>query len=145
MDNNRQELAEHIFQITFETIGLLNKIASEYDFSLTQMRLIGILRDRKPKMNEIASYLGLDKSSVSGIISRSEKRGLIERIPDEFDGRSVRISLTKLGVDLSKKIEPKMAAELNSSLDALDENEQILMTELLDKFLNVRHKENELN
>ena len=42
--------------------GLLERRAAEHDLSLIQTRLPGVLRDRTPTMNELARFLGLDKS-----------------------------------------------------------------------------------
>ena len=33
-------------------------LAADHDLSLTQLRVLGILRDRRLKMSELASYLG---------------------------------------------------------------------------------------
>jgi len=38
---------------------VLNRIGTEHDLSLTQLRVLGILRDRRVKMSELAGYLGL--------------------------------------------------------------------------------------
>ncbi len=50
-------------------------------FSLTRVRLIGILRDREPGMLELAQHINLEKSSASGLIDRAERRGLVARTP----------------------------------------------------------------
>jgi MarR family transcriptional regulator, lower aerobic nicotinate degradation pathway regulator len=49
--------------------------------SVTQLRMLGILRDREPAMLDLASHLKLENSSVIGLINRGEKRGLVERTP----------------------------------------------------------------
>jgi DNA-binding MarR family transcriptional regulator len=57
-------------------------------------RVLAILRDREPKMAEPAGFLGLDRSSVSGLIDRAVRRGLVRRDTSSDDGRPVRVSLT---------------------------------------------------
>jgi hypothetical protein len=37
------------------------------------------LRDRRLKMTALADYLGLEKSTMTGLVDRAEKRGLLER------------------------------------------------------------------
>ena len=75
----------------------LGEIAAAHDLSLTQMRLLGILRDRVPAMLDLARHLGLGKSSVTGLIDRAERRGLVERAPAPHDGRGVHVRLTPRG------------------------------------------------
>jgi DNA-binding MarR family transcriptional regulator len=43
--------------------------------------MLGILRNREPAMLDLASHLKLEKSNVIGLISRAEKRRLVERTP----------------------------------------------------------------
>ncbi|GHF33280.1 hypothetical protein FHX82_005262 [Amycolatopsis bartoniae] len=50
-------------------------VAAEHELSVVQLRLLGVLRDRRPGMLELGAHLGLDKSSMTGLVSRAEKRG----------------------------------------------------------------------
>ena len=72
--------------VAFATMAVLNKIGAENDLSLTLMRVLGILWDRRPRMAELADYLGLEKQTMSGLIARAEERGLVARAP--ASGRS---------------------------------------------------------
>src|SRR6185312_17156750 len=81
-------------QLSFLIQGLLERRAAEHDLSIVQTRLLGVLRDRRPTMLELAKLLGLDKSSVSGLVDRAERRGLVARIPSAADRRSVLVGLT---------------------------------------------------
>src|ERR1700744_1557271 len=74
-------------QLSFLTIGLLERRAGEHGMSVIQTRLLGVLRDRTPTMNELATMLGLDKSSATGLVERAERRGPVTRIPSSSDRR----------------------------------------------------------
>jgi MarR family transcriptional regulator, lower aerobic nicotinate degradation pathway regulator len=93
-------LVDGLAQLTFAVQGALGRIASSYDLSVVQARLLGILRDRRPTINELAGLLQLEKSSVTGLVDRAEERGLVRRTPSAVDGRSVHVSLTAAGRDL---------------------------------------------
>ncbi|MBN9173398.1 MAG: hypothetical protein J0I70_04495, partial [Microbacterium sp.] len=54
-------------QLAFLVHGVLERRATEADLSISQMRLLGILRDREPTMNELGARMVLDKSSISGL------------------------------------------------------------------------------
>jgi hypothetical protein len=71
---------------------MLERRAAEHDLSIIQTRLLGVPRDRKPTMNELAWFLGLDKSSVTGLVDRAERRGLVARVPSTTDRRAVLVS-----------------------------------------------------
>ena len=87
----------------FSTTAVLSKIAAEHDLSLTQLRVLAILRDRHASMSDLATYLGLDKSTISGLVDRAEKRGLLQRAPNPLDGRGVDVALTAEGIELAEQ------------------------------------------
>src|SRR5271154_314061 len=91
-------LTDALVELSFLLQAKLAHLAGEYDLSLTQVRLLGILRDREPGIVELAATLGLDKSSVSGLVDRAQRRGLVERASSKStDGRAIRVVLTKHG------------------------------------------------
>jgi MarR family transcriptional regulator, lower aerobic nicotinate degradation pathway regulator len=98
-----QELspADGLAQLSFLIQGLLERRAREHGLSVIQIRLLGVLRDRAPTMNELARILGLDKSSVTGLVDRAERRGLVARVPSTADRRAVLVSLTDRGLSLA--------------------------------------------
>lgn len=76
-----RELPELLARVSFEVMGRLAKLSAEEDMSLTLLRMLAILRDRRLRMAELAAALGTDRSSTSGLIARAERRGLVEREP----------------------------------------------------------------
>lgn len=88
---------EALTRLAFVTTSRVEQRASESNLTVQQVRLLGILRDREPTINELASHLGTDKSSMSGAVARAERRGLLSRIPDKDDGRVVRVRLEPAG------------------------------------------------
>ncbi|GMA61340.1 hypothetical protein GCM10025859_17800 [Alicyclobacillus fastidiosus] len=44
--------------------GIIGRVGADYDLSIIQIRLLGILRDREPSMLQLAKYLNLDKSAL---------------------------------------------------------------------------------
>ncbi|SDH58461.1 MarR family winged helix-turn-helix transcriptional regulator [Pseudonocardia oroxyli] len=109
------ELLDGLVQVSFTMTAMLSKIASAHDLSLTQLRLLAILRDREPRMADLAEHLGLDRSSVSGLVDRAARAGLVRRSASKEDGRSVRVALTAEGMRLATALH----AEVTSSVDPL--------------------------
>ena len=49
---------------------------------------------------EIATILRVENSTISGVLDRMQKRGLIDRILDPKNRRSIRVRPTEAGIDL---------------------------------------------
>jgi MarR family transcriptional regulator, lower aerobic nicotinate degradation pathway regulator len=90
-------LVDALAQLSFAVQGALGRIAAANGLSTIQTRLLGILRDRQPTINELAGFLQLDKSSVTGLVDRAQQRGLVRRRASALDGRSVHVRLTAAG------------------------------------------------
>jgi DNA-binding MarR family transcriptional regulator len=99
-------------------------VAAANDLSLTQLRMLAILRDREPTMAALATHLGLERSSVSGLIDRSVNRGLAQRRPSSADGRAVHLSLTPAGRRLGRRLTAEvtdLVAMMTSDLAAAEQ------------------------
>jgi DNA-binding MarR family transcriptional regulator len=70
---------------------------------------------------EIRKFLNLNSSTVSGIINRLEKKGLLARLPKLRDKRVVNIALTSLGDKLLSSIPPLLHDRLSEKLKRLDD------------------------
>jgi MarR family transcriptional regulator, lower aerobic nicotinate degradation pathway regulator len=105
-------LTDVLVQATFMTMAVLSGVAADNDLSLTQLRVLAILRDRRVRMSALAAYLGLDRSTMSGLVERAEKRGLLARAPDPSDGRAVDVLLTPGGAELADALYTRIEQEL---------------------------------
>ena len=124
-----------LVQLSFLVQSVLAKAAARHDLTVPQVRLLGILRDREPGMVQLARYLGLDKSSVTGLVDRAERRGLVQRDADVDDGRGIRVSSTALGRQLTEQVSAEIGAQvvaLGSSLSAADKR---MLTRLVGQIL----------
>jgi MarR family transcriptional regulator, lower aerobic nicotinate degradation pathway regulator len=129
------DLRDSLVQVSFAVTAVLSRVAAEQDLSLTQLRMLGILRDRKPTMAELADYLGLERSTVSGLIDRAVQRGLVEKDTDPADGRSVRVSLTAQARRLASGIVAEIGELMLPLTGRLNAGEQKRLTDLLAKVL----------
>jgi DNA-binding MarR family transcriptional regulator len=129
------DLPDALFQLSFMLQAVLARLAAEHDLSPVQLRLLGILRDREPGMLELARYLDLEKSSLSGLVDRAEKRGFVERVPSEHDGRATTIRLTAKARKLGRGIEDAARAEVAKLLAPLPDADQKRLGALLVRVL----------
>jgi DNA-binding MarR family transcriptional regulator len=128
-------VADALVPASFATMAVLSKIGAENDLSLTLMRVLGILRDRRPRMVELADYLGLEKQTMSGLIARAEKRGLVARAPNVEDGRATDVFLTSEGASLFDWLHGQMQEALAPLVAGLGATDQQLLRELLERML----------
>jgi MarR family transcriptional regulator, lower aerobic nicotinate degradation pathway regulator len=105
-------LVDALAQLTFAVQGAFGRLAAAHELSVIQARLLGILRDRRPTITELASFLQLDKSSVSGLVDRAEARGLVTRTVSTLDRRSVLVTITAAGQELVDEATTAFEAEI---------------------------------
>lgn len=75
--------------------------ASVHGFTLPQWRALAeISRNEGISQVQLAAIVDIDQMTVSGIVSRLEKRGLIERYPDPNDSRAKLARLSPAGIEL---------------------------------------------
>jgi DNA-binding MarR family transcriptional regulator len=132
------DLIDALVRTSFVTMAVLNRVGAEHDLSLTQLRVLAILRDRRVKMSELADYLGLDKSTISGLVDRAEKRGLLQRIPNPIDGRGVDVTLSTEGMELADRGASQIARSLSPMTSTLTRAEAHRLTTLLERMLEHR-------
>ncbi len=67
----------------------------EMDITGTQGMLVGTLaHEGEMKISELSAKMGLSNSTVSGMIDRLEKQGMVERSRSEDDRRVVNVRVT---------------------------------------------------
>jgi DNA-binding MarR family transcriptional regulator/catechol 2,3-dioxygenase-like lactoylglutathione lyase family enzyme len=96
-------------------MAVLTRIAAENDLSLTQLRVLGILQDRRLRISTLAAYLGLERSTLSGLVDRAERRGLVERADSREDRRATEVTLTDAGRSLAARVRSDVRDALRSA------------------------------
>ncbi len=113
------------------------KIEKEFGISIPQLLVLQFLseqEDYRASSKDIKTYINLNASTVSGIVSRLEDKGLVARLPNSQDRRGTYITLTAKGADLLKespttlqekmsirlkKLSRQQIEQLNSSIETL--------------------------
>lgn len=129
------ELRDALVQVSFAVIAALTRVAAGQQLSLTQLRMLGILRDREPTIADLATHMGLERSTVSGLVDRAVQRRLVRKSADAVDGRSVRVSLTAKARRLQGIVIAEIGELLTPLTGRLNANEQTRLTTLLTKTL----------
>lgn len=87
------------------TAFLVNAVYAEsgraHGITSQQGQLLCVLMAQPSGMRELGATLGLAKSSLTGLVDRTERNGLVRREPDPRDNRAVRVALTPDGSKLA--------------------------------------------
>ena len=80
-------------------------LLAEYGLTYPQYLVLLVLweKDAQP-VNDIAKRLFLETNTVTPLLQRMEKEGVLTRKKGEKDGRQMIVSLTRKGKDLQKKL-----------------------------------------
>lgn len=117
-------------QLSFLVHNALDEIAGQRDLSIIQARLLGVLRDREPTMNQLGRLLGLDKSSISGLVDRAQRRGLVTRTVSANDRRAFQVSITDAGRQLIEELAALFAEQIELSVAPLSDADRQRLSQL---------------
>ena len=98
----------HLVQHTLACAG------REYDLTPQQAQLLCQLTGGPIGMAALGRTLHLEKSSLTGLIDRVERRGLVTRAPDERDRRALKVGLTSHGADIAAQVHATVGARLDA-------------------------------
>ena len=116
------------------------KIQKEHGVSIPQVLCLNFLSESpnyQSTQSEIRKFLNLNPSTVSGIIDRLEKKGLLARLPRSGDKRIVNIALTSAGDKLLNRIPSLLHEQLSDKLQLLDEEDLRKVEEGLNTLVNI--------
>jgi DNA-binding MarR family transcriptional regulator len=114
------------------------RMARKHGLTSQQGQLLCVLMGRGEEgygMGELVRILGLAKSSLTGLVDRSLRRGLVRREADAADGRAVRVFLTEEGDKLAVEFYEETVAAVAGLTTMLSENEQHQLTGLLGRLV----------
>jgi DNA-binding MarR family transcriptional regulator len=105
-------LVDGLVQLSFAVQSVLGRIAEREGLSVTGVRLLAVLEDREIGMLQLARILELEKSSVTGLVDRAERRGLVRRVPVAGNRRAVHVTVTPAGASLASSVRAAVRAEV---------------------------------
>ncbi|MFD6281759.1 MarR family winged helix-turn-helix transcriptional regulator [Streptomyces sp. NPDC060209] len=118
---------------------LVNAVYAEssraYGLTPQQGQLLCVLMARPYGMSELGTALGLAKSSLTGLVDRTARHGLVRREPDPLDGRAVRITLTEKGSGLVDEFYAATCRRVEALPAALSEAERDVLADLLGRMV----------
>ncbi|OBR62197.1 hypothetical protein A7K91_00775 [Paenibacillus oryzae] len=112
--------------------NLLQELLQDYELYPGQPPLMFSL-EREPgrSQNELAKELSIQKATLTVMLNRMEKTGLVRRESDARDQRISRIFLTDKGKGLLVRLQRTLDVLEEQAMKGFSEEEKQVMTELL--------------
>lgn len=151
MDGNNgdelQDLASRLQDAFMSMEAVIPEIeinGQQIQMSLNQVRTLHFV-SMEPGIHqkEIANRLAITQASVSLMIRKMTQLGLMERRPDELDGRAQGLYLTPLGSTIYGELRNEQITVMREFLSAVSLEEQRVLVEAMEKALDNLQKLNE--
>ena len=99
-------------------------VSREHGVTPQQAQLLSMLNDGPIGMTELSRLLHLEKSSLTGLVDRVERRGLVTRVADPRDRRTSQVSLTTDGARLGETVHEEICARLDTLGEAMPDTDR---------------------
>jgi DNA-binding MarR family transcriptional regulator len=152
IDGWLEEIAEHLPMLDLRVEGIVDRIAGiqrrikrmldetleEHGLTSGEWHALGRL-SRAPKgrisAGELATKVELSSAAMTNRLDRLEKAGLVRRIPDENDRRSVQIEVTDEGRKVYERAVAAQGAKEGIVAEALTPAQQDELNDLLRRLM----------
>jgi DNA-binding MarR family transcriptional regulator len=119
----------HLVQHMFADVG------REHDITPQQAQLLCALISGPVGMTELSRVLHLEKSSLSGLVDRVERRGLLARVREARDRRACQVALTDEGIRLAVETHDDLTRRLDALAADLPEPGKAVLTSAITHLL----------
>lgn len=121
---------DQVREITYQIRRLMQagelytkELNKTHQVSVPQLYCLLALYEHGPlPPSQIAKYVMVNSSTVTGIIDRLEQKGLVSRLRDSPDRRVINIQLTEAGKDLARNAPPPVQHKIVEGLKRLPQS-----------------------
>jgi DNA-binding MarR family transcriptional regulator len=119
-------------QVIVRLARRLNASATHEGLTPSQASVLGLIAGGGPLGHpELAQLEGLNPTMLSRVVGRLDEEGLIRRVPNPADLRSVSVEITPKGQATHQRIKAQRAAVVSACVDRLDRGEQDILVAAL--------------
>ena len=112
-------------------------VSHDHEITPQQAQLLCMLIDGPIGMTDLSQLLHLEKSSLTGLVDRVERRGLVTRVRDGRDRRACQVALTdegtRLAIEAHQDVTRRLDILANDLPDAEKERVASAVVSLLDR------------
>jgi DNA-binding MarR family transcriptional regulator len=108
-----------LHRATHVTLEVLAARLARLDLTGSEQNVLAVLADRRPRaVGELATATGTKPTTLTSVLDRLERKGLLVREPDRADRRSFRILLTAAGRRIASAVETAVREVERTALSA---------------------------
>ncbi len=132
-----------LFRAFLHTFGMLKRsmdpFFSQFGISGSQWGVLRTLQRAKEeglqglRLKDLGDRLLIQPPSVTGVVDRLERMGLVARTADADDLRAKKVDLTPGGVDMIERVQQDHIARVRSIMGGLSAAEQAQLQGLLER------------
>jgi DNA-binding MarR family transcriptional regulator len=121
-EQERAAVADALDEITRFVIRQMGEVG---ELSLSAAATLSMLRSAGPcRVSDLAAQEGITQPSMTGLVTRLERQGYVERRHDPSDGRIVLVAITEAGLDILRRRQAARVAFLSSLIGELTPADQ---------------------
>ncbi|MEO3827751.1 MarR family transcriptional regulator [Actinomadura sp. B10D3] len=117
-------MADALVRLSHVVQHVFADVAREHGLTSQQLQLLCMLLAEPLGMTELSRLMHLERSSMTGLVDRVEKRGLVARVADPADRRAWRVALTEDGTRLADVAHDDVVAKLDSMTGRLERDDR---------------------
>jgi DNA-binding MarR family transcriptional regulator len=129
--DGRTDVVAALVRTSFLVNAVYAESSRQHGVTAQQGQLLCVLMPRPYGMTELGAVLGLAKSSLSGLVDRTERNGLVRRTPNPTDSRTTTVSLTAQGRRLAGRFYAETCRRIDALPAGLDDAERDVLAALL--------------
>jgi DNA-binding MarR family transcriptional regulator len=134
-DDGQIGVVAALVRSTFLVNAVYAESAQEHGLTSQQGQLLCVLMAQPYGMGELSTMLGLAKSSLTGLVDRVERSGLVRRESDPQDSRAVRIALTAQGSRIAEEFYAETCRRIEQLPGGFTARERDTLADLLGRMV----------
>jgi DNA-binding MarR family transcriptional regulator len=117
-------MADALVRLSHLVQHVFADVARDHGLTSQQLQLVCMLLREPLGMTDLSRLMHLERSSMTGLVDRVQKRGLATRVADPADRRAWRVALTEDGAALADRAHDDVVARLDSMVGRLERDDR---------------------
>jgi DNA-binding MarR family transcriptional regulator len=119
VSGDNEKFAGALIRLSMAVQYVFADLSRAHDLTPQQAVLMCALIDQPLGMAGLTDYLHIEKSTLTGLVDRAERRGFVRRTQDSCDRRAVKVELTPQGREVITTFRDAVTKTLTEQLDGL--------------------------
>ncbi|NUT06623.1 MAG: MarR family transcriptional regulator [Hamadaea sp.] len=119
MSGDNEDFAGALIRLSLAVQHVFTDVSRAHELTAQQALLMCALMDEPLGMAGLTDHLHIEKSTLTGLVDRVERRGYVRRTPDSCDRRAVKVELTPTGREAATGFHDALTKVLADQLEEL--------------------------